>query len=337
MKMLVTGGAGYIGSHTCVTLLEQGHEVVVIDNLLNSSEKSLERVKEITGKEIVFHNVDLLNKEAVEEIFNKYSFDAVIHFAGLKAVGESVQQPLRYYDNNITGTLYLLEAMQKHGVKQIIFSSSATVYGNPEKIPVTENALIKTPASPYGKTKLMIEWILQDLPVSDKDWKIIILRYFNPIGAHPSGKIGEDPNGIPNNLFPFITQVAIGKRPELSVYGNDYDTPDGTGLRDYIHVVDLAEGHAKALEKLSSLTEIKVYNLGTGKPQSVFDVVKAFEKVSGKTINYKVMPRREGDVPVVYADPSKAKEELGWETKKTLEDMCRDGWNWQSQNPQGYK
>jgi UDP-glucose 4-epimerase len=291
MKILVTGGAGYIGSHTCVTLLEQGHEVVVVDNLMNSSEKSLERVKEITGKEITFYKVDLLDKEKLDEVFSKHIVEAVIHFAGLKAVGESVQKPLMYYHNNLTGTFNLLEVMQAHKVKQIIFSSSATVYGNPEKVPVTENTPIVTPASPYGKTKLMIEQILQDLYVSDKEWRVILLRYFNPIGAHPSGKIGEDPNGIPNNLFPFITQVAVGKRPELSVYGDDYPTPDGTCIRDYIHVVDLAEGHVKALEKLSSLQEVKIYNLGTGKGQSVFEVIAAFEKTSGKKIPYQVAGR----------------------------------------------
>lgn len=336
MRILVTGGAGYIGSHTCVSLLEQGHEVVVVDNLLNSSEKSLQRVKEITGKNVVFDNIDLLNKEKLEEVFKEHSFDAVIHFAGLKAVGESVKQPLLYYHNNLTGTFNLVELMQQYGVKKIIFSSSATVYGNPEKVPVTEDTPIVTPASPYGKTKLMIEQILQDVFVSDPEWKVILLRYFNPIGAHPSGKIGEDPNGIPNNLFPFITQVAVGKRTELSVYGNDYPTSDGTCIRDYIHVVDLAEGHVKALEKLSSLNKVEIYNLGTGKGQSVFEVINAFEKASSKKIPYKVVGRREGDVPVVYADPSKAKRELGWETKKNLDDMCRDGWKWQSENPGGY-
>lgn len=337
MRILVTGGAGFIGSHTCVTLLEQDHEVIVVDNLINSSEKSLERVKEITGKELTFYKVDLLDKNKLDAVFAKHQVEAVIHFAGLKAVGESVHKPLLYYHNNLTGTFNLLEVMHHHKVKQIIFSSSATVYGNPEKVPVTEDSPIMTPASPYGKTKLMIEQVLQDVYTSNKEWRVILLRYFNPIGAHPSGTIGEDPNGIPNNLFPFITQVAVGKRPELSVYGNDYETPDGTCIRDYLHVVDLAEGHVKALTKLSSLDKVEVYNLGTGKGKSVLEVIAAFEKAYGKKLPYTIVERRQGDVPVLYADPSKAENELGWKATRTLDDMCADGWKWQSMNPNGYK
>ena len=336
MNILVTGGAGYIGSHTVVSLLESGHQVTVIDNLMNSTEKSLERVNEITGKEVVFHKVDLLDKDALASVFETKAFDAVIHFAGLKAVGESVAKPLWYYHNNITGTLNLLEVMQEKKVKKIIFSSSATVYGNPEHVPVTEDTPLQSPASPYGQTKAMIEQILRDTFVSDSEWKIVLLRYFNPIGAHESGKIGEDPNGIPNNLFPFITQVAVGRRKELLVFGDNYPTPDGTCLRDYIHVVDLAEGHVKALDKLASLTKVEAYNLGTGKPSSVLDVIHAFEKASGITIPYTVVDRRPGDVTSVYADPSKAQHELGWIAKRDLEKMCIDGWKWQSQNPNGY-
>lgn len=337
MNILVTGGAGYIGSHTVVSLLENGHEVTVIDNLMNSTEKSLERVREITGKDVVFHKVDLLDKDALTNVFDTNTFDAVIHFAGLKAVGESVAKPLWYYHNNITGTLNLLEVMQEKKVKKIIFSSSATVYGNPEHVPVTEDTPLQSPASPYGQTKAMIEQILRDTFVSDNEWKVALLRYFNPIGAHESGKIGEDPNGIPNNLFPFITQVAVGRRKELSVFGDNYPTPDGTCLRDYIHVVDLAEGHVKALDKLTSLTKVEAYNLGTGRPSSVLDVIHAFEKASGITIPYTVVDRRPGDVTSVYADPTKAQRELGWVAERDLEKMCIDGWKWQSQNPNGYR
>lgn len=335
MSILVTGGAGYIGSHACVELLEAGFEVVVADNLSNSKEESLKRVQEITGKTLKFYKVDLLDKDKLEEVFNKEHIDAVMHFAGLKAVGESVSIPLKYYHNNITGTLNLCDIMKKHGVTDLVFSSSATVYGDPHKVPITEDFPLSA-TNPYGRTKLMIEDILRDLYKADNSWNIAILRYFNPIGAHKSGKIGEDPNGIPNNLVPYITQVAVGKLKELSVYGNDYNTHDGTGVRDYIHVVDLVLGHIKALEILKKKPGIVTYNLGTGKGYSVLDMVKAFSKVVGKEIPYRIVSRRPGDVAKCYADPSRAKEEMGWVAERGLEEMCEDSWRWQSNNPQGY-
>ncbi|MBU9738386.1 UDP-glucose 4-epimerase GalE [Diplocloster agilis] len=336
MSILVTGGAGYIGSHTCVELLNAGYEVVVVDNLCNSSEESLKRVEEITGKTLKFYRADLLDRDAMEEIFEDERIDSVIHFAGLKAVGESVQKPLEYYYNNVTGTLVLCDVMRKHGVKDIVFSSSATVYGNPHTVPIREDFPLSV-TNPYGRTKLMLEEILQDLHVADSEWNVILLRYFNPIGAHKSGRIGENPKGIPNNLMPYITQVAIGKLTRLGVFGNDYDTPDGTGVRDYIHVVDLANGHVKAIEKLKSKEGVSIYNLGTGNGYSVLDMVKAFEKASGREIPYEIKPRRAGDIAACYADPSKAKAELGWEAQYGLEEMCEDSWRWQSQNPEGYR
>ncbi len=336
MSVLVTGGAGYIGSHACVELLNSGFEVVVIDNLSNSSEEALKRVEEITGKSFKFYKKDLLDREAVEEIFSKEKIDAVMHFAGLKAVGESVSQPMRYYHNNITSTLVLCEVMNKYGVKNLVFSSSATVYGNPHTVPISEEFPLSA-TNPYGRTKLMIEEILRDLYVADNTWNIAILRYFNPIGAHASGEIGEDPKGIPNNLVPYITQVAIGKRDKLSVYGNDYPTADGTGVRDYIHVVDLVLGHLKALEKLRSNPGVVTYNLGTGRGYTVLEVVEAFSKISGREISYKIVERRPGDIAACYADPSRAKAELGWYAEKGLEEMCKDSWNWQSRNPNGYE
>jgi UDP-glucose 4-epimerase len=335
MSILVTGGAGYIGSHACIELLQSGFEVVVADNLCNSKEESLKRVQEITGKSLKFYKVDLLDKDKLEEIFNNESIDAVMHFAGLKAVGESVSLPYKYYHNNITGTLNLCDTMQKHGVTDLVFSSSATVYGDPHTVPITEDFPL-TATNPYGRTKLMIEEILRDLYIADNKWNIAILRYFNPVGAHPSGKIGEDPNGIPNNLVPYITQVAIGKLNELKVYGDDYNTPDGTGVRDYIHVIDLVIGHIKALEKLQSKPGIVTYNLGTGKGYSVLDMVKAFSKVVGKEIPYKVVDRRPGDVAMCYADPTKAKNDMGWVAERDLAKMCEDSWNWQRNNPKGY-
>ncbi len=336
MRILVTGGAGYIGSHTCVLLLEAGYEIAVLDNLDNSCEESLKRVKEITGKDFNFYKVDLLDYDDVNEVFNKEKFDAVIHFAGLKAVGESCAIPLRYYHNNITGTLNLCDIMSKHGCKKLVFSSSATVYGDPHTVPIKEDFPLSA-TNPYGQTKLMIEYILKDLYKSDNEWDIAILRYFNPVGAHKSGKIGEDPNGIPNNLIPYVSQVAVGKLECLSVFGNDYDTKDGTGVRDYIHVVDLANGHLKALEKIAKKSGVVVYNLGTGTGYSVLDMVKAFEKASGKTVKYKIAPRRPGDIAECYADPAKAREELGFIATHTLEDMCKDTWRWQEDNPNGYK
>ena len=336
MSVLVTGGAGYIGSHTCVELLNAGYEVVVVDNLCNSSREALARVEEITGKCGTFYEKDLLDRDAVENIFEKESIDCVIHFAGLKAVGESVHKPLEYYYNNVTGTLILCDVMRKHGVKSLVFSSSATVYGSPKTVPIKEDFPLSV-TNPYGRTKLMIEEILRDLYVSDSEWKIILLRYFNPIGAHKSGRIGENPKGIPNNLMPYITQVAVGKLPCLGVFGNDYDTPDGTGVRDYIHVVDLAIGHVKALEKLAGLEGgVLTYNLGTGRGYSVLDMVKNFEKASGVPIPYEIKPRRPGDIAVCYADPTRAKEELGWEATRDLEEMCEDSWRWQKNNPNGY-
>ncbi len=337
MKILVTGGAGYIGSHTCVELLQAGYDVVVIDNLYNASEKSLERIKEITGKDLTFYNADITDAEAMNEVFEKEpGVDCVIHFAGLKAVGESVAKPLEYYENNIAGTLTLCDAMRKHGVKNIIFSSSATVYGDPAFIPITEECPKGTPTNPYGWTKHMIEQILTDFHTADAEWNVILLRYFNPIGAHKSGMIGEDPKGIPNNLVPYIAQVAIGKRECLGVFGNDYDTPDGTGVRDYIHVVDLALGHVAAINKIKENPGVKVYNLGTGIGYSVLDVVKAFGKACGKEIPYEIKPRRPGDIATCYSDASLAKKELGWEAQYGIEEMCADSWRWQSNNPDGY-
>lgn len=336
MKILVTGGAGYIGSHTCVELLEAGYDVVVVDNLYNASQKSLERVKEITGKDLTFYQADILDEEALDKIFDKEKVDGVIHFAGLKAVGESVAKPLEYYKNNITGTLILCEVMRKHNVKNIIFSSSATVYGDPAFIPITEKCPKGSPTNPYGWTKSMIEQILMDFHTADSEWNVILLRYFNPIGAHKSGKIGEDPKGIPNNLLPYVAQVAIGKLECLGVFGNDYDTPDGTGVRDYIHVVDLAKGHVKAIDKIKENPGVKIYNLGTGKGYSVLDIVKAFGKACGHEIPYIIKERRPGDIATCYSDASLAKKELGWEAEYGIEEMCADSWNWQKMNPNGY-
>lgn len=335
MAILVTGGAGYIGSHTCVELLNAGHEIIVVDNFSNSKPESLTRVKEITGKEVLYYDIDLLDRDGLDEIFSKNTIEAVIHFAGLKAVGESVSIPLHYYHNNITGTLVLCEVMKKHNVKKLVFSSSATVYGMPERVPISEDFPLSA-TNPYGRTKLMIEEILRDLFVADHDWSIALLRYFNPIGAHESGRIGEDPNGIPNNLMPFITQVAVGKLEQLQVFGNDYPTVDGTGVRDYIHVVDLAIGHLKALEKIMSVSGVEAYNLGTGTGYSVLQIVSAFEKASGVEIPHKIVDRRPGDVAICYADPSKAKQELGWTAERGIEEMCRDSWRWQKNNPEGY-
>ncbi len=337
MKILVTGGAGYIGSHTCVELLEAGYDVVVVDNLYNASEKSVERVKEITGKDLAFYQADILDEEALDKIFEKEKVDAVIHFAGLKAVGESVAKPLEYYKNNITGTLILCDVMRKHKVKNIIFSSSATVYGDPAFIPITEECPKGTPTNPYGWTKSMIEQILTDFHTADEEWNVILLRYFNPIGAHKSGRIGEDPKGIPNNLLPYVAQVAIGKLECLGVFGDDYDTPDGTGVRDYIHVVDLARGHVKAIDKIKENPGVKIYNLGTGKGYSVLDIVKAFGKACGHDIPYVIKERRPGDIATCYSDASLAKKELGWEAEYGIEEMCADSWNWQKMNPNGYE
>ncbi len=334
MSILVTGGAGYIGSHTCVELLESGYEIVIIDNFSNSKPEALNRIKKITGKDFKFYEADILDKAALETIFAENDIEAVIHFAGLKAVGESVAVPLRYYHNNITGTLVLCDVMQKANVKKMVFSSSATVYGDPASVPIKETFPLHT-TNPYGSTKMMIEDILRDLYVSDNEWSIALLRYFNPIGAHKSGLIGEDPNGIPNNLMPYIAQVAAGKLPCLSVFGNDYDTPDGTGVRDYIHVVDLAQGHLKALAKVLETTGAEAYNLGTGNGYSVLDVVDAFEKENGVKVNLRITERRPGDIAACYADATKAKEELGWEAKFGINEMCRDAWNFMVKNPNG--
>jgi UDP-glucose 4-epimerase len=335
MNILVTGGAGYIGSHTCVELLQAGYDVTVVDNLSNSKEESLKRVQKITGKTIMFHEVDLLDAEGLNGVFEKSSIDAVIHFAGLKAVGESVTIPLHYYHNNVTGTLMLCRIMEKHNVKNLVFSSSATVYGNPHKVPIKEDFPLSA-TNPYGRSKLMVEEILKDLYFADNGWDIALLRYFNPAGAHSSGLIGEDPNGIPNNLLPYISQVAVGNLSELSVYGNDYPTHDGTGVRDYIHVVDLAAGHIKALEKLASNPGIVTYNLGTGRGYSVLQAVSAFEKASGEKVPYKIVGRRPGDIGSCYADVSKAEMELHWSADRGLHEMCCDAWRWQSGNPDGY-
>ncbi len=334
--ILVTGGAGYIGSHTVLQLLEQDYAVVVLDNLANSSAESLRRVESITGKSVTFVQGDIRDTTVLDSIFSQHDIDSVIHFAGLKAVGESVQKPLEYYENNMYGTLTLCKAMRQHNVKNIVFSSSATVYGDPVALPLHEKMATGHPTNPYGMSKLMVEHMLTDLYASDEEWNIVLLRYFNPVGAHESGLIGEDPNGIPNNLMPYISQVATGKLEQLSVFGDDYDTVDGTGVRDYIHVVDLAAGHLKALDRLELNMGLDVYNLGTGQGYSVLEMISAFEKASGQKVNYKIAPRRSGDVAACYADPTLAAQELNWNAVKTLEDMCQDVWHWQSKNPKGY-
>lgn len=336
MKILVTGGAGYIGSHTCVELLEEGYEVVIVDNLYNASEKAVQRIQKITGREVAFYQDDIRDYEAMSRIFAKEKPEAVIHFAGLKAVGESVAKPLEYYENNIGGTLNLCKAMRENGCKNIIFSSSATVYGEPAFIPITEKCPKGVCTNPYGWTKHMLEQILTDFHTADEEWNVILLRYFNPIGAHKSGLLGEDPKGIPNNLLPYVAQVAIGKLECVGVFGNDYDTPDGTGVRDYIHVVDLAKGHVKAINKLMEKPGVKIYNLGTGKGYSVLDVIKAFGKACGKEIPYQIKPRRPGDIATCYSDASLAKKELRWEAQYGIEEMCADSWRWQTMNPDGY-
>ncbi|WP_174614878.1 UDP-glucose 4-epimerase GalE [Virgibacillus ihumii] len=336
MNILVTGGTGYIGSHTTIELLNEGHDVIIADNLANSNKLVLERIKEISGRGVAPYYIDLLNKEELNQIFKENTIDAVIHFAGYKAVGESVKEPLKYYKNNLMSTINLCEVMEENSVYNLIFSSSATVYGNPDKNPIQES--FPTAAhNPYGQTKLMIEKILMDVAAVNDNWNISLLRYFNPVGAHSSGKIGEDPNGTPNNLMPFITQVAVGKLDELKVFGNDYDTTDGTGVRDYIHVVDLANGHLKALEQIEKNDGLEIFNLGTGRGYSVLEVVDAFEKASGKDIPYKIVERRPGDIATCYADPSKALKELDWKAEKGIYDMCKDAWNWQENNPNGYK
>ncbi|EGC36079.1 UDP-glucose 4-epimerase [Dictyostelium purpureum] len=335
-RIMVTGGAGYIGSHTVIELIEAGYTPIVVDNLSNSSLESLKRVEEITGKEVEFHNVDILDEKALDEIFETRNISSVIHFAGLKAVGESNKIPLKYYNNNITGTLNLLNLMDKHRVKKIVFSSSATVYGDPHTVPITEEFPLSA-TNPYGRTKLYVEGVLQDLAASDPEWSCILLRYFNPVGAHPSGKIGEDPKDIPNNLMPYVTQTAIGKREVLSIFGNDYNTHDGTGVRDYIHVVDLAKGHIAALRQIHNKKGCVAYNLGTGHGYSVLDMVEALKKASHRDIPYQFVSRRKGDVGSCFADPSKALKELNWKATHNQDDMCRDAWNWQSQNPNGYR
>lgn len=335
MKIVVTGGAGYIGSHTCVELLNAGYEIIVVDNLINSKLEALNRVRQITGKDFRFYQVDLLDKAALDAVFSKNDVVAVIHFAGLKAVGESVVLPLTYYENNLTGTLHLCETMKKYDVKKLVFSSSATVYGVPKTVPISEQFPLRA-TNPYGRTKQMIEEILRDLVVSDPEWSVALLRYFNPIGAHISGLIGEDPKGLPNNLIPYIAQVAIGTRKELKVFGNDYPTKDGTGVRDYLHVVDLATGHLKALEKIMGFRGVEAYNLGSGIGYSVMEMIAAFEKTVGRPIPYQIVKRRPGDIGICYADPSKAKKELDWTTQRSIEEMCEDSWRWQINNPNGY-
>lgn len=331
MSILITGGTGFIGSHTVVELVKAGEEVVIVDNFVNSKPDVLDKLKEITGKECKFYEVDILNKEKLAKVFEENKIEAVIHFAALKAVGESVQKPLEYYYNNVTGTLILLQVMREYGCKKIVFSSSATVYGAPKTVPIKEDFPLST-TNPYGTTKLMIEQILKDVCIADKEFSAILLRYFNPIGAHKSGLIGENPNGIPNNLMPYINQVACGKLEVLNVFGNDYPTPDGTGVRDYIHVVDLAKGHVKALNKIRKLIGVEAYNLGTGRGYSVLEIVKAFEKATGKTVNYKIAPRRAGDIAICYADPSKAKEQLDWVAEFGIDEMCEDSWNFTIKN-----
>lgn len=336
MKILVTGGAGYIGSHTCIELLNAGYEVIVVDNLSNSKPESLERVCEITEKDLTFYQVDLLDRDALSKVFLNHDIDAVIHFAGLKAVGESVEVPLKYYFNNLTGTFILCDLMEKFGVRNLVFSSSATVYGATDQVPLHENLPLHA-TNPYGRTKLMTEEILRDLYAANNEWSIALLRYFNPVGAHSSGLIGEDPNGIPNNLLPYISQVAVGKLDKLNVFGNDYPTPDGTGVRDYIHVVDLARGHIKALEKQISTTGIEAYNLGTGEGYSVLEMIRAFEDASGQDVPFQIVERREGDVAISLANPSKANQLLNWSTKYGLHEMCLDAWHWQQGHPNGFK
>ena len=336
MTILVTGGAGYIGSHTCVELLNAGYDVVIIDNLYNSNQKAVDRIEEITGKKVKFYPDDMMDRAAVKRVFDENKIDAVIHFAGLKAVGESVHKPIEYYRTNIGSTLNLTDEMRAHGCKNIIFSSSATVYGDPAEIPITENCPKGTCTNPYGWTKWMQEQILTDIHTADPEWNVILLRYFNPIGAHKSGLIGEDPKGIPNNLLPYVAQVAIGKLPEINVFGNDYDTPDGTGVRDYIHVVDLARGHVKAIERFAKKDGVFICNLGTGHGYSVLDVIHTFEKACGKELPYVIRERRPGDIATCYSSPAKAEKELGWTAEFDLEDMCRDSWNWQQKNPNGY-
>ena len=335
MRVLVTGGAGYIGSHTALVLLEAGHDVVVVDNLSNSKQEALRRVEQLTGRTVEFHRVDLLDRPGLDQVFRGGRFDAVLHFAGLKAVGESVSQPLRYFHNNVTGTLVLLEVMDQHQVRTLVFSSSATVYGDPHAVPITEDFPLSA-TNPYGRSKLMIEEILRDLHRAEPSWRVGILRYFNPVGAHPSGRIGEDPDGIPNNLLPYVAQVAVGRLPELAVFGNDYPTPDGTGVRDYIHVMDLAEGHVRALDRLAASPGLHVWNLGTGRGYSVLEMVAAFERASGRKVPYWVAPRRAGDVAACWADPGRAREELGWTASRGLDEMCADAWRWQAANPHGY-
>ena len=337
MAVLVTGGAGYIGSHTAVELQNAGYDVVVLDNLSNASEKALDRVSKITGKPVKFYKADILDRDALNDIFDKETIESCIHFAGLKAVGEFVVKLWEYYENNITGTLTLIDVMRKHNVKNIIFSSSATVYGDPAQIPITEECPKGQCTNPYGWTKSMLEQVLTDIQKADTEWNVMLLRYFNPIGAHKSGTIGENPNGIPNNLMPYITQVAVGKLKELGVFGNDYDTPDGTGVRDYIHVVDLAKGHVKALKKIEENPGLAIYNLGTGKGYSVLDIVKNFEAATGVKIPYVIKPRRAGDIATCYCDASKAEKELGWKAENGIREMCEDSWRWQSNNPQGYE
>ena len=336
MTILVTGGAGYIGSHTCVELLNAGYDVVIIDNLYNSNQKAVDRIEEITGKKVKFYPDDMMDRAAVKRVFDENKIDAVIHFAGLKAVGESVHKPIEYYRTNIGSTLNLTDEMRAHGCKNIIFSSSATVYGDPAEIPITENCPKGTCTNPYGWTKWMQEQILTDIHTADPEWNVILLRYFNPIGAHKSGLIGEDPKGIPNNLLPYVAQVAIGKLPEINVFGNDYDTPDGTAVRDYIHVVDFARGHVKAIERFAKKDGVFICNLGTGHGYSVLDVIHAFEKACGKELPYVIRERRPGDIATCYSSPAKAEKELGWTAEYDLEDMCRDSWNWQQKNPNGY-
>lgn len=336
MRIIVTGGAGYIGSHTIIELINAGHSVVAVDNLINSSEQSLKRVEKITGTEVPFYKIDIRDRDGLNEVFEKYHFDCCIHFAGLKAVGESVSKPWEYYENNINGTLVLTDVMRKNGCKNIIFSSSATVYGNPKFIPITEECPKGRCTNPYGWTKWMIEEMLNDFYTADNDWNVVMLRYFNPIGAHPSGLIGEDPKGIPNNLMPYITQVAAGKLKTLHIFGNDYETPDGTGVRDYIHVVDLAKGHVCALKAIEQKCGVKTFNLGTGKGYSVLDIVKAFEKANNIKIPYVIDPRRPGDIGTCYSVSQLAQDEIGWKAEYDIEDMCRDSWNWQKNNPNGY-
>lgn len=336
MTVLVTGGAGYIGSHTCVELLNSGYNVIILDNLINSNRESLKRIEEISGKKVVFYCGDVRDRSLLDEIFAENEIDSVIHFAGLKAVGESCEKPLEYYDNNVGGAITLCEAMREAGCKKLVFSSSATVYGLNNPAPLKEEMQVGGTINPYGTTKYFIERILTDLAAAEASWSICLLRYFNPIGAHSSGRIGENPNGIPNNIMPYITQVAVGKLEKLNVLGNDYDTPDGTGVRDYIHVVDLAAGHVKALERADSTTGCSTYNLGTGKGYSVFELINAFEKATGQKINYQIAPRRDGDLAVSYSDPSKAERELGWKAERDLVKMCEDSWRWQKNNPEGY-